>query len=273
MRTALLVLFLIAGTTTAADWKPAPSPLMTKWGKQITADKTPWAEYPRPQMVRQRWSNLNGPWQLAIENKDTPAPTSFPRRILVPFPLESALSGVGSILQPDQRAWYRRTFTVPADWRTDRTWLRFGAVDWQARVLVNGKEVGTHRGGYDPFSFDITSALRADGEQELIVVVHDPTDSGTQPRGKQVQKPGGIWYTPTSGIWQTVWLEPVPALGIGRHHCIGAQLARQELISAFGGLLERYQGFTATPGHAPPSYTPSFFGRNIRELYVTLQPA
>ncbi len=195
-------------TARAADWQPAKGPLLTRWAKDVKADK-PHPEYPRPQMIRQRWQNLNGLWQLAFAKKDEAAPIgkNLSERILVPFPVESALSGV---MKHAERLWYRRLFTVPKEWAGKRTLLHFGAVDWEAKVWVNGKEIGSHRGGYDPFAFDISDALKTDGEQELIVGVWDPSDAGTQPRGKQVNKPGGIFYTPTTGIWQTVWLEPAP---------------------------------------------------------------
>jgi beta-galactosidase/beta-glucuronidase len=132
------------------------------------------------------------------------------RPILVPFAAESALSGVMKDVGTDNRLWYRRTFTVPEDWKDQRVLLHFGAVDWETTVWVNGKEVGTHRGGYDPFSFDLADAAKAGGENEIVVAVWDPTDAGEQPRGKQLSKPHGIWYTPVTGIWQTVWIEPVP---------------------------------------------------------------
>ena len=137
-------------------------------------------------------------------------------QILVPFALESALSGVKKPLLPDQRLWYRRTFTTPERWKGQQIVLHFGAVDWHAVVFVNGKRAGEHKGGYVPFSFDITAHLAPSGEQELVVAVTDPTDSWTQARGKQTQKPSGIWYTSVSGIWQTVWLEPVPSSSIKR---------------------------------------------------------
>jgi hypothetical protein len=196
----------------AADWKPADGPLMTRWAKDVTPDKVH-PDYPRPQLVREEWLNLNGLWQLAFarEGEAAPAGKELPERILVPFPVESALSGV---MKRAERLWYRRTFKVPEKWAGKRVLLHFGAVDWEAKVWVNGKELGTHRGGYDPFSFDVTDALKKDGEQELVVGVYDPADGGTQPRGKQVRKPGGIYYTPTTGIWQTVWLEPVPEASI-----------------------------------------------------------
>src|SRR5436305_1910829 len=194
----------------AADWKPADNPLTTPWTSKVTAEHA-LPEYPRPQMVRPKWTNLNGLWDYAILAKDAARPTQFDGKLLVPFPVESALSGVKKPLTPEQRLWYRRTFTAtPA--RDARLLLHFGSVDWRAEVFVNGKSVGTHEGGYDPFTFDITDALKPQSpSQELVVAVWDPTDTGLQPRGKQVLNPNGIWYTAVSGIWQTVWPEPVPA--------------------------------------------------------------
>ncbi|MBL8866612.1 MAG: beta-galactosidase [Planctomycetia bacterium] len=206
MRSSLVAL-LFAGVASAADWKPAPSPLMTKWGKQITPDKTPWNEYPRPQLVRKEWKNLNGLWDYAITDKGAKPPTQWDGKILVPFCIESALSGVGKHPTEKQELWYRRQIDASA-WKGQRVLLHFGAVDWESTVFVNGKEVGTHKGGFDPFSFDITDALK-DGKGELVVKVWDPTDTGSQPLGKQIRNPHGIWYTPVSGIWQTVWMEPV----------------------------------------------------------------
>ena len=165
-------------------------------------------------MVRNDWLNLNGLWDLAIVNRDVAKPDSFPDQILVPFPIESALSGVMKIPAEDQRIWYRRNFSIPKKWIGERILLHFGAVDFEAAVWVNGKKVGEHRGGYDGFTFDITDAMPLPGPNELLVSAWDPTDAGTQPRGKQVRKPHSIWYTPTSGIWQTVWLEPVSAAHI-----------------------------------------------------------
>jgi beta-galactosidase/beta-glucuronidase len=192
----------------ADDWKPAAARLTTEWGARVAPDNA-WQQYPRPQLVRKRWQNLNGLWQYAIRPKTQPAPTSYDGQILVPFAVESALSGVGKSFTPDDRLWYRRTFEVPKDWIDQRVLLHFGAVDYECAVSVNGAKVGSHTGGNDPFTFDITSWLR-DGSNELGVSVTDPTDMGEQPRGKQQLQPKGIWYTPVSGIWQTVWLEPVP---------------------------------------------------------------
>ena len=182
---------------------------MTRWAKEVTPENVH-AEYPRPQLVRERWQNLNGLWEFALQPAlSKEQPEVFDQRILVPFPPESALSGVMERVD-GQRLWYRRTFTVPQAWAGQRVLLHFGAVDWDTTVWLNGVQVGEHKGGYDPFSFDITEALSGAGPHELKLSVWDPANAWTQPRGKQVLSPEGIWYTPSSGIWQTVWLEPVP---------------------------------------------------------------
>lgn len=220
---SVIVFAALAATVGAQDWPPTKAPLMTKWAKDISpVEGKVHPEYPRPQLVREHWQNLNGLWEYAIRPKDEAQPTQWDGKILVPFPVESALSGVMKFVGPENRLWYRRTFSLPQqDGRTSPAWtgkrilLHFGAVDWQTIVWVNGKQIDprrsvTHTGGYDPFSCDITDALKADGPNEVVVSVFDPSDAGYQPRGKQVRKPHGIWYTPTTGIWQTVWLEPVP---------------------------------------------------------------
>jgi hypothetical protein len=214
-----------------ARWHIADGPLMTKWSADVNA-RHPWPEYPRPQMERKDWMNLNGLWDYAILEKQNGLQAPFQGKILVPYPVESALSGVMKSLDENHVLVYHRTFRVPRSWKDKRVLLHFGAVDWETVVVVNGKRVGEHRGGYDPFSFDITEALKINlppknpawskeklqrvidnydynTEQDIEVSVSDPTDAGGQPRGKQVHKPGGIMYTPSSGIWQTVWLEPV----------------------------------------------------------------
>ncbi len=188
------------------------SALTTRWGRAVTPENA-WRSYPRPQMQRERWVNLNGEWDYAIRPKTEAMPRRMDGRILVPFAVESKLSGVARKVGPGDRIWYRRSFVVPADWSGQRVVLHFGAVDFEAHVLVNGGLVGSHRGGSDTFSFDVTDYL-APGDNELVVQVTDPTSEGAQPRGKQQLVPEGIWYTPVSGIWQTVWLEPVPALRI-----------------------------------------------------------
>lgn len=210
----LLSLLFAAVPAFAADWKPAPAPLMTKWGKQITADKTPWAEYPRPQLVRKDWANLNGLWDYAIRPKGEKQPEKWDGKILVPFCAESALGGVGKHPTEKDELWYRRDVDASA-WKGKRVLLHFDAVDWETTVWLNGKELGTHKGMHDPFTFDITDALK-DGKGELVVRVWDPTDKGSQPLGKQIHNPHGIWYTPVTGIWQTVWMEPVVEDGIQR---------------------------------------------------------
>lgn len=168
----------------AQDWKPAGDKITTPWSEQVDASKTPLPEYPRPQMTREAWLNLNGLWDYAIQPKDAARPQAFAGKILVPFAVESALSGVGKTVGKDNRLWYRRTFTLPSSFRRKNVLLHFGAVDWQCEVFVNGKSAGKHQGGYDPFTFDITPHLKRSGAQEIVVSVWDPSDDGPQPRGK-----------------------------------------------------------------------------------------
>jgi hypothetical protein len=196
----------------AVGWRAAEGPLTTQWTAQVGPTNAH-PEYPRPQMVRSNWLNLNGLWDYAVTPLSSAKPTGFEGQILVPFPIESALSGVMRHLDENSLLWYRRSFRVPSEWTGQRVRLHFGAVDWRARVFVNGQDVGQHRGGYDAFSFDITDQLKRKGDETIELAVYDPTE-GDQPRGKQSRKPEGIFYTPTSGIWQTVWLEPVPIVCI-----------------------------------------------------------
>ncbi len=200
-------------TLSAQRWRPAKAPLVTRWAKEVSP-ATAHPEYPRPQLVRERWLNLNGLWRFAVAPRMAPRPLSFGGKLLVPFPIESALSGVARHVGADQRLWYQRRFRVPSGWSGQRVFLRFGAVDWECRAFVDGHPVGEHRGGYDAFSFDISPYVRTGAEHELVVATWDPTDAGDQPRGKQTARPRGIWYTATTGIWQTVWLEPVPEMHI-----------------------------------------------------------
>ena len=211
-RWLFFVVCCFAVTSAHAEWEPADSPLMTRWAKDVSPDKVH-PEYPRPQMVRDDWQSLNGLWDFAILPRNVEKPKEFDGQILVPFPVESALSGVGKQVGPDNRLWYSRKFKLSEPKKDARWLLHFGAVDWETTAWVNGKQVGQHRGGYDPFTFDISNAIESNSgssEHELVIAVYDPSDAGTQPRGKQVRKPHGIWYTPTTGIWQTVWLEAVP---------------------------------------------------------------
>lgn len=195
--------------TDTTQWKPAGDKIMTEWAEKIDpANVLP--EYPRPQQVRDDWQNLNGLWEYAITAKDAARPSDFDGQILVPFAVESALSGVGRSLTAEDALWYSREFTVPKDWKGRNIILNFGAVDWKTEVYVDGKLAGEHTGGYDPFSFDITGLLAKGKKHNLTVKVLDQTDAWYQPHGKQVMDPQGIWYTPVSGIWQTVWMEPVP---------------------------------------------------------------
>jgi len=189
-------------------WKPADSKLFTRWSKNVDPSN-PLPEYPRPQLTRKEWMNLNGLWDYAVTSRKTEHVIDYQGMILVPYPIESALSGVGRKLSPKENLIYRKFFTVPQEWKGRNIILHFGAVDWQTKVYVNGNLVGMHTGGYLPFSFDISSSLIQDGEQELRVVVWDPTDKGKQERGKQSLKPRIVFYTAVSGIWQTVWIEPV----------------------------------------------------------------
>jgi len=194
----------------SGNWKPVSGKIMTPWAEQVNPTK-PLPEYPRPQLVRENWQNLNGLWQYAITPKtQNDLPHAFDGSILVPYAVESALSGVGKEVGKDQVLWYHQKFELAKNIRKEQVLLHFGAVDWQCTLYVNGKEVGSHEGGYDPFSFNITPFLKKGQTQEIALRVWDPTDDGPQPRGKQVKKPEGIWYTPVTGIWQTVWLEGVP---------------------------------------------------------------
>jgi hypothetical protein len=215
MLAATTVLIFLPGPA-KAEWKPVPGSLTTEWTDKVDPAH-PLPEYPRPQLERKEWVNLNGLWDYAITEKDAAAPEHFDGQILVPYPIESALSGVRKPLKATDRLWYRRSFTAPDLSGGKRLLLHFGAVDWQADVSVNGKAVGEHKGGYDAFTFDITDALKA-GDNELVVSVWDSTGKEGEAKGKQqfsaMEKPGGIMYTPCSGIWQTVWMEPVPAVYI-----------------------------------------------------------
>ena len=202
-----MLLALALCSSTFAQWKPAGNKIKTSWGEQLDP-KNVLPEYPRPIMERNDWKNLNGPWKYAITKKGDPTPAAYQGDILVPFAVESSLSGVGKMINEKEELWYQRTFDVPSAWRGKQILLHFGAVDWKAEVWVNDVKVGEHTGGFTPFYFDITSVLNK-GNNDLVVKVWDPSDRGEQPRGKQIANPHGIWYTPVTGIWQTVWLEPV----------------------------------------------------------------
>jgi beta-galactosidase/beta-glucuronidase len=190
-----------------AGWEIADNPLLTGWSEDVDP-KRPWPEYPRPAMQREEWLNINGLWQYAVTPKGS-EPEQWEGKILVPYPVESALSGVKRRISSDESLWYKTDFKLPPGWKDKRILLHFEASDWETRVYIDGKAIGSHRGGYDPFCFDISEYIKPGKRHELRVSVWDPGSEGTQPRGKQVNEPHGIWYTPSTGIWQTVWLEPV----------------------------------------------------------------
>ena len=207
----LTCLALLPAMAFAEDWKIVGDKVVSKFAKDVDPNN-PLPEYPRPQMERKAWKNLNGLWDYAITDRNV-RPEKYDDKILIPFPVESALSGVGKTVGKDKNLHYRLAFTIPngSDWEGKRILLHFGAVDWETIAFVNGKEVGRHLGGYSPFVFDITDTLEPSGDQELAVCVWDPTNTDSfQPRGKQHNNPQDIWYTPVTGIRQTVWLEPVP---------------------------------------------------------------
>lgn len=209
---AVLVTTSLADAAKKPSWVPAGDKIKTRWAAEVNP-KNPLPEYPRPQMVRSGWQSLNGLWDYAITPLDgkpeVKGKFSPDGQILVPFAVESSLSGVGRMVGRNNLLWYERTFTVPSAWKGKRVILHFGAVDWKAEVEVNGIRIGEHTGGYAPFSFDITDVLKKRGSQKIKVKVYDASDQAWQPRGKQVSSAQGIWYTPVTGIWQTVWLEAV----------------------------------------------------------------
>ena len=191
-----------------SQWKPVGDNIKTKWGENINPNNV-LQEYPRPILVRNDWKNLNGLWDYTITSKGENKPENYDGEILVPFPFESSLSGVRKRISKEQELWYHKNFQIPKKWKSKEIIIHFGAVDWESELWINDINVGLHKGGYDPFSFNITPYLRKGKNQKLELRVWDPTDDGFQPRGKQIKNPKGIWYTPVSGIWQTVWLEPV----------------------------------------------------------------
>lgn len=191
------------------DYQISPIQIQSRWAKDVNPENA-LKEYPRPQLQRTTWTNLNGLWEFCITDSTLITPLNFEGNILVPYPLESALSGVQKKLMPHKRLWYRKIIQQPSISINERCLLNFGAVDWQATILINKKIVGQHTGGYQNFSFDITDYLKA-GDNEILVKVFDPTDKGPNPHGKQTLNPENIYYTPSSGIWQTVWLEVVPS--------------------------------------------------------------
>ncbi|WP_439490162.1 glycoside hydrolase family 2 protein [Algoriphagus sp.] len=210
----LCFLLLISSNLSAQEDFQKPA-ITSSWSDKVDIMR-PHQEYPRPQMKRENWVNLNGQWDYAILGRGNSIPETFQGKITVPFPVESSLSGVSKNVGKDNELWYSRSFNLDNRQRKGKVLLHFGAVDWETEVFVNGKSLGTHHGGYDPFYFEISGALNKGNSQEIKVRVWDPSDDGPQPRGKQVNVPKGIWYTPVTGIWQTVWLETVPDSHITR---------------------------------------------------------
>jgi hypothetical protein len=203
----------VAMSSADAAWPPAPAKLMTRWSSDVTT-VSPLPEYPRPQMVRADWQNLNGMWDYAVTPAGLPAPPKrYDGSILVPFPYQSALSGVMKPLDPTKRLWYHRNIHFLPKWATQKLLLHFGAISWQADIFINGQQIATHRGDYDAFTVDVTDAAKG-GDFDLSIQVYDPIQTSGQPRGKQVSGSYGIYYTASSGIWRTVWLEPVGAASI-----------------------------------------------------------
>jgi len=212
----ILVLLLQYSFIQAQNWAPVPGQIMTNWANDVTPENV-WKEYPRPQMVRTDWLNLNGLWDFEITERDTnKIAINYARKILVPFCVESALSGIKETITGKQQMIYRRFFSIPSHWNQKHLILHFEAVDYEAKVWVDGKYVGIHKGGYDHFQFDIAGFLNKDEKHEIKLVVWDPTNEGSQPIGKQALPAirNRTKYTATSGIWQTVWLEPINALAI-----------------------------------------------------------
>jgi len=204
----LTLAFLSTLIGSSQNWSPAGDKIKTQWAEKVDPS-SPLPEYPRPIMVREQWQNLNGLWNYSILPVGSPIPTTFDGKILVPYPVESSLSGVQKAVGEENELWYNRVFTIPSTWKGKKVQLNFGAIDWKADIWINDVKIGTHKGGYTSFSFDITPYINKNKEQKLTIRVWDPTNKGFQPRGKQVTKPSGIWYTSVTGIWQTVWIEPV----------------------------------------------------------------
>ncbi len=192
----------------AQSWKPIEGKIMSKWSKTITPENV-WQEYPRPQFERTQWKNLNGLWDFSVSKGNQIQPKQYKGKILVPFSFESPLSGVGKGINPEDKMWYRKSFKLPNKWSGDDVIIHFEAVDYHSTIWVNDILVGTHKGGFDRFSFNITPYLKPEGLQKIVLSVEDASNFSSQPRGKQQINASGIYYTPVSGIWQTVWLEAV----------------------------------------------------------------
>ena len=248
-----MILLSLTVVASAQNWAPVGENIKSPWAEEVNP-AAPLPEYPRPQMVRADWMNLNGLWNYAITEAGAETFTSE-GKILVPYAVESSLSGVGRKITKDNALWYERTFTLPKTWKKKNVLLHFGAVDWQAEVFVNDVLVGKHKGGFDPFSFDITPYLKKSGKQSLKLKVSDATDNSFQPRGKQCFINRSIWYTPVSGIWQTVWLEPVAPAYVKNYYIVsdidnGTMTFDVDAVTADGdvvkvAVLEGGEGYSA----------------------------
>lgn len=204
-----VLFFLFSISSTLMAWEPVKSKMITEWGEKVTPENV-WQSYPRPQLKRERWKNLNGIWECEVTSKNVSENKNYSKEILVPFCYESSLSGIAKEFKPENKLWYKRTFTIDKTWKSNNILLHFGAVDYNCFIFVNGKKIGQHVGGNNAFYVDITDAVKIGSTNELIITVTDPTDTESCTRGKQSLNPRGIWYTPVSGIWKTVWIEPVP---------------------------------------------------------------
>ena len=201
-------------TFSSYGWEPKGDKIKTRWANEVTPENV-WQTYPRPQLQRTEWQNLNGLWEYQVTNIAAKKnQVKYEGEILVPFAIEASLSGVAQTFTPEDKLWYRKEFTISPSWKGKQIILHFGAVDYKCQVWVNNKLVGNHIGGNNPFSFDITQQIKGSGTQVVELSVTDPTDTKSVTRGKQQLNQQGIWYTPVSGIWQTVWLEPVSKTNI-----------------------------------------------------------
>ncbi|HLP73494.1 MAG TPA: glycoside hydrolase family 2 TIM barrel-domain containing protein [Bacteroidales bacterium] len=269
MKRSLLItfLFLIYASfiyPQSPGWKIAGNKISTPWADKVDPIN-PLPEYPRPQMVRNEWKSLNGLWDYAIVQANAPRPEVFQGKILIPFAPESALSGVGKPVGPDNALWYSTRFTIPSGFKKKHILLHFGAVDWSSEMFVNGKQAGSHKGGYDPFWLDITSFIRGSGLQTLELKVTDPVDKGPQPRGKQVLKPAGIWYTSVTGIWRSVWIEAVPETYIEKIK-ITPDIDNQRLLASVeisGSLQNEMIGISAWDGNQMVAENEAEFGKPV----------
>lgn len=235
-----LIALLCSTALFAQNWKPVGDKIMTVWAEKVTPENV-WQQYPRPQMEREQWQSLNGLWEYAITSNKTSKPVKWDQNILVPFALETPLSGVGKRIESDEVIWYRRSFELSPK-ESDRQLLNFEGVDYKCMVWVNGKLAGSHIGGNLPFSFDVTDLVKS-GMNELKLRVIDGTDDPDlyQLRGKQKRDNGGIWYTPSSGIWAPVWMESVPETHIQSVKLLADMFGELKVEATIGGLQKRTQ--------------------------------